>query len=99
MADVDGKWNCSVATPMGDQNFELTVTAVGDRFSGAAAGSFGAMTIPDGTIDGDTLQWSMKVSKPMPLTLTCKAAVTGDALAGQVRAGVFGSFPITGTRG
>ncbi len=98
MARVDGKWDCSVLSPMGEQDFVLTVVSNGDRFSGEASGSIGAKEIPDGTLDGDTIAWTMHVSKPMSLTITCRATVTGDTLEGSARAGIFGSFPITGKR-
>lgn len=99
MADVDGKWNCTVDSPMGAQEFVLTVASTGDSFSGRAEGGLGSMAIEDGTVDGDTLAWPMKVSKPMPITLNCKATISGDSLEGKVSAGIFGKFPITGTRG
>ncbi|WP_420136961.1 hypothetical protein [Sphingomonas sp.] len=98
MADVDGKWNCTVESPMGAQEFVLTVVSAGDSFSGSAEGEIGRKEIGDGSVDGDTLAWTMHVSKPMPVTLTCKATVSGDTLEGKVKAGIFGSFPITGTR-
>ncbi len=98
MTGVDGKWNCSVMSPMGEQDFVLTVVQAGDRFSGSAEGGIGGKEIPDGSVDGDTLSWTMHISKPMPLTLACKATVHGDTLAGTVKAGFFGSFPITGVR-
>ena len=98
MSNVDGRWNCAVESPMGAQEFVLTVESRGDRFTGSASGGIGAKEIPDGTLNGDTLGWSMGISKPMPITLTCSAKVTGDTLDGTVRAGIFGSFPIRGTR-
>jgi hypothetical protein len=98
MANVDGKWECAVSSPMGDQDFVLTITSNGDRFSGSASGSFGAMDIPDGMIEGDTLAWTMHVTKPMPLTVTCRATIAGDTLEGSAKAGIFGSFPMQGKR-
>jgi len=98
MADVDGKWNCTVDSPMGEQEFVLTVESNGDRFSGSAVGNIGSRDIPDGIVDGNDLSWTMQISKPMPVTLTCKATVSGDSLEGKVKAGIFGSFPITGSR-
>jgi hypothetical protein len=97
MANVDGKWNCAVESPMGDQEFMLTVISNGDSFSGSAEGGIGSREI-EGSVDGDSLSWTMQIPKPMPLTLTCKATVTGDSLDGKVKASIFGSFPITGTR-
>jgi hypothetical protein len=98
MAEIDGKWNCSVASPMGDQSFVLTVKRDGDRFTGSASGAIGGKEIPEGTVEGDTLRWTMHVSKPVPVTLACNATVDGDTLAGSVKAGFLGSYPITGTR-
>jgi len=40
----------------------------------------------------------MAISKPMPITLSCKATVSGDSLEGKVKAGIFGSFAIKGSR-
>ena len=99
MADVDGKWNCTVESPMGAQDFVLTVNSNGDSFTGSAEGEIGSKQIPEGSVDGNVLSWTMQISKPMPVTLTCRATVTGDSLEGKVKAGIFGSFPITGTRG
>jgi hypothetical protein len=98
MADVDGKWNCTVDSPMGEQEFVLTVKSNGDRFSGSAEGSIGSREIPEGLVDGNDLAWTMQISKPMPVTLTCKATVTGDTLEGKVKAGIFGTFLIKGAR-
>jgi len=98
MADVDGKWNCIVDSPMGEQEFVLTVNSSGGSFSGSAEGNIGSKQIPEGVVDGDDLAWTMQISKPMPVTLTCKASVSGDVLEGKVKAGIFGSFPIRGTR-
>ncbi|UAK26305.1 hypothetical protein [Sphingomonas nostoxanthinifaciens] len=98
MAGIDGKWECSVETPMGDQAFVLTVVTAGDRFSGSVSGAIGAKEIDDGDVDGDTIRWSMSVPKPMPVTLTCQATAEGDTISGKMKAGIFGSFALTGTR-
>jgi len=97
MSDVDGRWDCTVAAPMGEQNFVLTVTSSGASFTGRAEGGIGAMDVA-GEVSGDTIAWPMRVPKPMPITLNCEATITGDSLEGKVSAGIFGSFPITGTR-
>ena len=98
MAEVDGKWNCSVDSPMGEQDFVLTVVSNGDSFSGSAEGNIGHKDIPEGVVNGNELSWSMAISKPMPITLSCKATVSGDSLEGKVKAGIFGTFLIKGSR-
>jgi hypothetical protein len=98
MANVDGSWNTVTKSPMGDQQAVLTVQSAGDSFTGTFSGGLGTTDIKDGKLSGDTLSWTLDISVPMPMTLTCEATVDGDALNGTVTAGVFGSFPITGTR-
>ena len=83
---------------MGEQQFVLTVQSAGTSFTGSAAGGLGTMEIEDGEVAGDELKWPMRVTKPMPVTLNCKATISGDTLEGKVSAGIFGSFPIRGTR-
>lgn len=97
MADVDGSWNCTVKSPLGDQNLTLTVKADGGGFSGEASGAMGASPV-SGTVEGNTLKWQQQMTVPMPMTLDCTATVDGDAISGQVVAGAFGSFPLSGMR-
>ena len=97
MADVDGSWNCTVKSPLGDQNLTLAVTAEGGTFSGTASGAMGSSDV-SGTVDGNTLKWKQQMTVPMPMTLDCTATVDGDSIAGDVKAGAFGSFPLSGSR-
>ncbi|MGL5837376.1 MAG: hypothetical protein ACRCY3_02635 [Sphingorhabdus sp.] len=98
MAAVDGDWDVTVKSPMGDQKSVLTINSDGGSFSGKMAGSLGSMDIPSGTVDGNTLAWKMDMTVPMPMTLDCTATVDGDSLTGEVKAGAFGSMPLTGSR-
>lgn len=96
---VEGTYNTTVKSPMGDQKGTLTVNrAEGDSWTGSMAGGMGSMDIKDGTVDGDTLHWTMDMTVPMPMKLTCEATVAGDTLAGKVNAGAFGDMPLTGER-
>ncbi|MDT8759877.1 hypothetical protein MZO42_14335 [Sphingomonas psychrotolerans] len=99
MANVDGSWNTVTKSPMGDQQAVLTVQSAGDSFTGNFSGGLGTTDIKDGKVNGDTLTFSLDITVPMPMTLTVEATVDGDNLNGNVTAGAFGSFPITGTRG
>ncbi len=98
MATVDGSWDTVVKSPMGDQKAVLTVKTDGTTWTGSQNGAMGSVDIADGTVDGDTITWSMNITVPMPMTLTGKATAEGDTLTGTVTAGAFGSFPMTGTR-
>lgn len=97
MANVDGKWSMTADTPMGKQNFELNVASDGGAFKGSLSSPMGAQDIA-GTVSGDTLTFATQLEQPMKLTLDYSLTVTGDAIAGSVKAGAFGSSNITGTR-
>ena len=56
------------------------------------------MAIANGSVSGNTLSWKMDMTVPMPMTLDCTATVDGDSITGEVKAGAFGSMPVSGTR-
>ena len=95
---VAGTYTVITKTPMGDQSSDMTITVDGDTFTGTNAGAMGSMTLDNGKIDGDKLTWSMNMTVPMPMTLDGEATVDGDAITGSVKAGAFGTFPMSGTR-
>ncbi|MEL6709811.1 MAG: hypothetical protein AAFP79_16165 [Pseudomonadota bacterium] len=96
---VAGTFNTTVKSPMGDQSGTLTIEDNGDgTFKGNMAGGMGSMDIETGTVDGNTIKWSMNMTVPMPMTLDCEATVDGDAITGNVNAGAFGAMPLSGTR-
>ncbi|WP_293883307.1 hypothetical protein [Sphingomonas sp.] len=98
MSNVDGKWDCVTKSPMGDLKTVLTVIADGDTFTGSNSGAQGSMEITDGKVDGDTLTWTMDMKVPMPMVLECTATIDGDTLTGGIKAGAFGTSPMSGTR-
>lgn len=98
MADVDGQYDVTVKSPMGDQNSVFTVTSDGDSFSGNLSGAMGSMDIEGGSVAGSTLTWKMDMTVPMPMELNCTATVDGDSISGEVVAGAFGAMPLSGSR-
>lgn len=98
MADIDGSWNIVSISPTGVQTATLTVRSAGNAFGGDFVGDEGTVEITDGRVDGDKISWSMKIVKPMPMTLTSQSTLKDDMLDGTVTAGMFGSFPMSGTR-
>ena len=99
MSNVAGKWNCLVKSPLGEQKSVMTVIDNGDgTWSGDNTGAMGGLTCDNGKIDGNTLTWTMDMKVPMPMTLECDATVEGDTMTGGVKAGMFGTSPLSGTR-
>jgi hypothetical protein len=95
---VAGSYECVVKSPMGDQKSTLTVNVDGDTWSGTNSGAQGSLDVYEGKVDGNTLTWKMDMKVPMPMTLEGTATVDGDAITGSVKAGMFGSMPMSGTR-
>jgi hypothetical protein len=96
---VAGTYDCTIKTPMGPQNAQLTVAPTGsDSFTGTIGGDMGQMEIEDGTVAGQTISWKMKMTKPMPMNLDCEATIDGDTLTGKIKTGMFGAMDLTGTR-
>ena len=99
MSNVAGSWNCVVKSPMGEQQSVMTVNDNGDgTWSGTNAGAMGSLDCNNGKIDGNTLTWTMDMKVPMPMLLECDATIDGDSLTGGVKAGMFGTSPMTGKR-
>ncbi len=99
MSNVAGSYNCVVNSPLGEQKSVLTVNDNGDgTWSGTNTGDQGALDIYEGKVDGNTLTWKSDMKVPMPMTLECNATIDGDTLTGGVKAGMFGTFPMSGTR-
>ena len=95
---VAGTYECVTKTPMGDQKSDVTIVVNGDTFTGTNSGQMGSMEMENGKVDGNKLTWTMKMTVPMPMTLEGEATVDGDTITGNVKAGAFGSFPLSGTR-
>mgnify|MGYP000072950137 FL=1 len=99
MSNVAGAWNTVVKSPLGEQQSVLTVNDNGDgTWSGTNSGAMGSLTCDNGKIDGNTLTWTMDMKVPMPMVLECDATVDGDTITGGVKAGMFGTSPLSGTR-
>ncbi len=96
---VEGSWDCVMKTRAGPQAFVLTIQRDGDSFTGTNSSPTDSVDLNDGKIDGDTLTWTMSITKPIPLKLRGSATVDGDSLTGIVDGGVLaGKMPLTGTR-
>ncbi|WP_024513407.1 hypothetical protein [Bradyrhizobium sp. ARR65] len=95
---VDGNWNLTMTTPMGERSATLTLKTSGGTLTGTQAAEGNTVEIFDGTVNGDDLAWKVSIINPMPLTLAFTGKVSGDGMNGEMGIGPMGSFPFTGTR-
>lgn len=95
---VDGNWNLTLNTPMGERSATLSLTSDGTTLTGTQAAEGDQAEIFDGTVNGDEVAWKVSITNPMPLTLDFKGKVAGDAISGEMGIGFMGSFAFSGSR-
>ena len=95
---VDGDWNITLSTPMGERKTTLSVKTAGGTLSGTQGADGNSTEIFDGTANGDDVNWKVSITNPMPLTLEFTGKVAGDDITGEMGIGPMGSFPFTGKR-
>jgi hypothetical protein len=94
---VQGKWNITLKTPMGDRSGVLELSTEGSRLSGSMTDGKHSAAISDGRVDGNRLSWSAKITTPMKLSLKFSALVDEDKISGSARH-LLGSATFIGTR-
>ncbi|MGY3489152.1 hypothetical protein ACVW1C_007035 [Bradyrhizobium sp. USDA 4011] len=95
---VDGNWNLTMTTPMGERKATLSLASSGGTLTGTQGAEGNSTEIFDGTVNGDSVAWKVSITNPMPLTLEFSGTVSGDGISGEMGIGPMGSFPFTGTR-
>jgi len=95
---VDGNWNLTMTTPMGERNATLSLKSSGGTLTGTQGADGNTAEIFDGAVSGEAINWKVSITNPMPLTLEFIGTVSGDTMTGEMGIGPMGSFPFTGTR-
>jgi hypothetical protein len=52
----------------------------------------------DGSLDGDRATWKVDITRPLALTVTFEATISGDSISGTAEAGMFPPSPFRGSR-
>jgi hypothetical protein len=95
---VDGSYQIEVDTPMGKMEEKLTFKTKGSVLTGKVESQMGSYDFT-GKLDGHKFSWDSEIEGPMgKMQLTFSGTVTGDSIAGEVKAGSFGSSPFKGKR-
>ena|SRR5450631_146983 len=95
---VDGNWNITMSTPLGERQATLVLKTSGATLTGTQAAEGDSAEIFDGTVNGSEVAWKVSISNPMPLTLEFAGKVESDTIAGEMTINPMGSFPFTGVR-
>jgi hypothetical protein len=94
---VQGKWNITIKTPVGDKTGVLDLVVDGAKLSGSLYDAEHFAAISDGRVDGNKLTWSARITKPMRLSLKFSATVEADHIEGSARH-LLGSASFRGSR-
>jgi hypothetical protein len=94
---IEGKWNITLKTPMGDKSGVLALSVVGDKLTGSLSDAEHHVVLSDGKVQGNKLSWSAKITKPMHLNFKFTAIVEENRISGTARH-MLGTATFTGTR-
>jgi hypothetical protein len=94
---VQGKWNITIKTPMGERSGVLELKTEGTALTGSMSDTDHYAAISDGKVQGNELSWSAKITKPMRMSLKFTATVEADRISGAAKH-LLGKATFTGTR-
>ncbi len=96
---VDGTYDVEVDSPIGKMKAKLTLATSGPVLSGIMDSQMGKYDFSGGTVDGQSCAFETAIGSPIgKIKLAVTAEVTGDMITGEVKAGSFGVFPLSGKR-
>lgn len=96
---IDGVWHLTMDSPMGKQKVTADLACQDGLLTGTVTNEGNQMKaeIFDGAVDGDSQSWKVKLNQ-IKITLVMQTTVEGDTMTGEAKAGLFGKFPVNGTR-
>ena len=102
VVEAAGTWAYTIESPQGANSGTVKITKEGDAYTGTIINSRMQKETPLKKIqvNGNELSFSYEASfGPNTNEVTVKGVITGDAFAGAMTVGQFGSFPMTAKRG
>jgi hypothetical protein len=94
---VQGKWNITLKTPMGEKSGVLDLKTDGSTLTGSLSDADHYAAISDGRVEGNRLSWSAKITQPMRMNFKFTAVVEDDRISGAAKH-LLGKATFTGTR-
>lgn len=94
---IEGKWNITLKTPIGDRSGVLQLKTDGPVLTGSLSDGEHFAQITDGKVAGNELSWSATITKPMHMKFKFAAILDGDRISGTAKH-LLGKASFTGTR-
>ncbi len=95
---VAGRWDVTIATPLGKQSVTYDISVANGVTAGTATQGAEITHLLDLAANGNRLTWLQHVTKPMKLTLRFDVVIEGNAMTGTAKAGVLPGSKLTGSR-
>ena len=88
---VAGEWELVAGTQKGDVTWKVVFALTGETLDVTMTGPRGNEVKGRGTLKGDAIEWSIRVSTPRgDMDVVYKGVVAGDAMTGEVKRGNIG---------
>jgi hypothetical protein len=95
---IDGTYKIEIESPMGTQEVKLIFKAKGAVLDGSSESSFGTSRFT-GKVKGDEVSWDTETNGPMgKMEFSFTGKIKGNDFSGEVKAGMFGTYPFKGKR-
>ncbi len=95
---MTGRWDITIATPIGKLAVALELHERDGVIEGIARGATETTPLIDPVLVGDRLTWSQVITRPMRLNLTFEVTIDGDTLSGTSKAGRLPPSKVSGKR-
>ena len=93
----DGIWKVTLSTKLGAQDIQFHMMTQGTQVNCLIESPMGNMEVT-GTIDGNSLGWDMKITKPIPMKARYDIEIDGDTIKGTAKLGFLGKAKLSGQR-
>lgn len=98
ISNFEGKWETTISTPIGKLSVLFDLSTKDGQIVGTAKQGNDIVALDNPLFEGDQLKWSMKVTKPMRLTLKFIVSIDQDQMVGEAKAGMLPSSKLIGHR-
>jgi hypothetical protein len=95
--DVTGAWSAAIEPEAGTDNPSFTFKQEGEKLTGKYKGAFGEGDLA-GTVKGDKIEFSFKVSGRVEGIITYTGATDGETMHGKVNLASFGETTFSGRK-
>jgi hypothetical protein len=95
-ADISGKWESVITTPIGDMNYTFDFKVEGEKLTGKALMSMGSdsneSALTEGSVKGDEISFvETLIVQGQELRCEYKGKISGDEIRGSRSVGSYGS--------